>query len=87
MSEKCDTSFVLWWKKVDEAASGLIKDGVNSTIILGAWTLWNHRNRCVFDGAAPNLAGRLMSFADERRLWVMVGTRGLSLLTAPLPGD
>ena len=42
-----DTSFVLWWEKVDEAASVLIKDGVNYTIILGAWTLWNHRNRCV----------------------------------------
>ena len=86
MSEKCDTSFVLWWKKVDEAASGLIKDGVNSTIILGAWILWNHRNRCVFDGAAPNLVGTLMSFGDERRLWVMTGLRIIPL-DYPLPGD
>jgi len=41
----------------------------------------------VFDGAAPNLAGTLMTFGEERRLWVMAGARGLSLLTAPLPGD
>ena len=41
----------------------------------------------MFDGAAPNLAGTLMTFGEERRLWVMAGARGLSLLTAPLPGD
>ena len=37
----------------------------------------------MFDGAAPNLAGTLMTFGEERRLWVMAGARGLSLLTAP----
>jgi hypothetical protein len=37
----------------------------------------------VFDGAAPNLAGALMTFGNERRLWVMAGARGLSLLTVP----
>jgi hypothetical protein len=29
--------------------------GLNSIIILGAWSVWNHRNRCVFDGAPPDL--------------------------------
>ena len=37
----------------------------------------------MFDGATPNLAATLMTFGDERRLWVMAGARGLSLLTAP----
>jgi hypothetical protein len=54
--------------------------------MLGAWTIWNHRNGCVFDGAAPNLAGALIAAGEERRLWSMAGARGLSFLTALLPG-
>jgi hypothetical protein len=23
---------------------------------LGAWIMWNHQNKCVFDGWTPNLA-------------------------------
>lgn len=36
-------------------ADGLMREGTNSLVMLGAWTLWNHHNGCVFDGAAPNL--------------------------------
>jgi len=32
-----------------------MQKGLNSLIVLGAWTLWNHRNRCVFYGITPNL--------------------------------
>uniref|UniRef100_A0A0A8ZUQ5 Uncharacterized protein n=1 Tax=Arundo donax TaxID=35708 RepID=A0A0A8ZUQ5_ARUDO len=45
-----------------------------------------HSNRCVFDGATPSLAGALVLTGEERRLWEMAGARGLSLLTATLPG-
>ncbi|GJN12750.1 hypothetical protein PR202_ga31057 [Eleusine coracana subsp. coracana] len=72
---------------MDEATNGLHREGINTLVILGAWMLWNHRNRCVFDGAAPSLAGLLVATGEERRLWTMAGARGLSLLTAPLPGD
>jgi hypothetical protein len=56
-------------------------------VILGAWTLWNHRNRCVFDGATPSLGGALGFALEECRLWVMAGARGLSFLAShpPLP--
>uniref|UniRef100_A0A0A9ALC0 Uncharacterized protein n=1 Tax=Arundo donax TaxID=35708 RepID=A0A0A9ALC0_ARUDO len=57
----------------------------STLIMLGAWILWNHRNRCVFDGVTPNLAGVLISADEEYRLWRMAGARGLSLLTAPTP--
>jgi hypothetical protein len=53
---------------------------------LGALILWNHRNRCVFDGSAPSVAGALILAGQERRLWISAGARGLSLLSAPLPG-
>ena len=46
-----------------------MRQGINSLIILRAWTLWNHRNGCVFDGAAPNLAGALILAGEDRRLW------------------
>ena len=55
--------------------------------MLGAWTIWNHHNGYVFDGAAPNLAGALIIAGDERRLWSMAGAQGLSFLTALLPGN
>jgi hypothetical protein len=54
----------------------LMRQGVDSLIILGAWTIWNHHNGCVFDGAAPNLAGALIIAGEEHRLWSMAGARG-----------
>jgi hypothetical protein len=65
----------------------LVRQGVNSLIILGAWILWNHRNRCVFDGAAPSVARALVVAREERRLWTIAGARGLSILSTHLPGD
>jgi hypothetical protein len=65
---------------------GLTKQGINSLIILGAWTIWIHRNGCVFDGAAPNLGRALIAACEERCLWSTAGARGLSFLTALLPG-
>jgi hypothetical protein len=59
-----------------------MRQGVNSPIILGAWIIWNHRNGCVFDGAAPNLAAALILAGEEQRLWSMAGTA-----LFPLPGS
>jgi len=78
-----DSSFDLWWERSSNANAGLTKKRFNSLVILGAWTLWNHRNGCVFDGAAPNLAAALSFALEERRLWALAGARGLSLLAPP----
>jgi hypothetical protein len=82
-----DSIFDIWWERVAAATSGLTKKGLNSLTILGAWTIWNHRNQCVFDGANPCMAEALILASEERRLWMMVRARGLSYLTAPLSGD
>jgi len=82
-----DNSFLDWWERANNATSDLVRQGVGSLIILGAWTLWNHCNCSVFYGAAPSMARALMVAGEERWLWTTAGARGLSLLSAHLPGD
>jgi hypothetical protein len=76
-----------WWEKASMATSGITKGGLNSLIILGAWTIWNHRNKCVFEGANSNMVESLILLGEERHLWMLAGVRGLSHLTAPLLGS
>jgi hypothetical protein len=47
-------------------------------IILGAWTLWKHRNRCVFDAMMPNLAIGLAQANEDRKMWELAGAKGVS---------
>jgi len=58
---------------VSSATSDIILQGINSLIILGAWTVWTHHNRCVFDGAAPDIARTLIVAEEERKLWSLAG--------------
>jgi hypothetical protein len=76
-------SFLGWWEVVGGAVLGLTKKGLNSLIILGAWTLWNHRNKCIFDGCNPSMSLSLRA-ADEERRWEVAGAKGLAHLAAPL---
>jgi hypothetical protein len=46
-------SFDEWWKQVSESVSGIAQKGLNSLIILGAWTIWRHRKVCVFNEKSP----------------------------------
>lgn len=56
--------------------------GLNSLIALGAWILWNHRNRSVFDGLSPSVPAALSQAREERHLQEMTGPKGLSFLAA-----
>jgi hypothetical protein len=78
-----DSSFDEWWERVSNDLSGLQLQGFNSLIVLGAWTIWTQRNRCVIDGASPNMVRALTLASEERKLWSMAGARGISLLTIP----
>lgn len=65
----------------------MVKKGLDSLIILGDWMIWNHRNRCVFDGVTPSLSLILKQADDERSLWELAGAKGLSYLVVPLPNS
>jgi hypothetical protein len=78
------SSFLGWWEKAAGAVRGLIKKGLNSLIILGAWAIWNHRNRCVFDGWNSNITLILSWAKEEMHRWEITGAKGISYLAAPL---
>ena len=74
-----------WWANSSDKVTGQVKKGLNSIIILGAWSLWIHRNHCVFDGGTPNLATIVSAFKEEVRQWALAGARGVSHLLALAP--
>jgi hypothetical protein len=74
------------WEWVSMQISGIAQKGINSLIILGAWTLWKHRNRSIFDRFPPNMGAAISQFSQELEMWILAGARDLSLLTAPFPG-
>ena len=70
------------WDNLSNKLSGQVQKEVNSLVILGAWNLWNHRNRCVFDGAVPNLNSLLSATRKDLHQWSIAGARGVSFLLA-----
>jgi hypothetical protein len=81
-----ESSFDDWWESVGASISGEECKGVNSLIILGAWCIWKHRNSCVFDGVAPNVAAVLNLAREESHLWSLAGAKGLAFLSIREPG-
>jgi hypothetical protein len=73
-------SFMEWWKKASKKVEKVQRKGFNTAVILGAWTLWNHRNRYVFDGATPSLPSAQHFFKEETRLSCFAGARKLQEL-------
>lgn len=67
-----------WWRRSWKKLHKQYRKGFNSLVILGSWTLWKHRNACVFDGSAPNLRRALQAFIDEAHLWQVAGAKGLA---------
>jgi len=78
--EQDEPSFDEWWAKAESRMDGSHKKELNSLIILGAWTIWNHRNRCVFYGTPPNLAGALLLASEEQHYWSLAKAQGSSSL-------
>ena len=58
------------------------RKGFSSFVILGTWTLWNQRNKCVFDSACawPALLNVQHFFKEEMSLWCLAGAQKLQEL-------
>jgi hypothetical protein len=79
-----DYIFLQWWERSSDIVAGPGRDGLNSLIILGAWMVWKHRNRVVFDRVSPLILPLLLESAnEEREKWQVVEAKGLSILAAP----
>jgi hypothetical protein len=48
------SSFMSSWEEASGSVTGPIRKGLNSRIALGAWIIWKHHNKCVFDNWTPN---------------------------------
>jgi hypothetical protein len=70
-----------WWSRISEQLQGIAKKGLNSLITLGLWTLWNHRNECVFDRIKPSLEVALRRVEEDIDLWTFAGAKHLALIT------
>jgi hypothetical protein len=61
-----------------------VKKGLNLIVILGAWSIWIHRNRCTFYGVLLSLTTMMTSAREELHLWSVAGHR-VSYLVALAP--
>ena len=75
-----ELSFADWWRKASRRVDKVQRKGFNSAVVLGAWTIWLHRNKCVFDGASPSLMEAKHFFLDELDRWSLAGARKLQKL-------
>ena len=60
-----DHSFEDWWDQASRRVADQAKMGLNSVVILVAWSLWTG----VFDGLQPSISGLLSTIRDELHLW------------------
>jgi hypothetical protein len=69
-----------WWRRASKRVAKEHHKGVNTLIILGAWTIWKHQNVSVFDKASQNVQTALSNLKLKVQLWSFAGVRGLSEL-------
>lgn len=70
--------YVMQEKHVGELIK--LSEGFNSMVIHGAWTLWSHRNNCVFKRASPSIANTQLLFNTELGLCELTGAKKLQEL-------
>ena len=76
-----DHSFEDWWDQASRRVADQAKMGLNSVVILVAWSLWTG----VFDGLQPSISGLLSTIRDELHLWDLARARGITHLLALQP--
>jgi hypothetical protein len=73
-----DLSFFDWWMAASTRVNGLVKKGFDSILILGAWIIWKHRNRCIFDGITPDVSCVVSVIKDDLHQWSFAWAQGVS---------
>uniref|UniRef100_A0A453NMY3 Reverse transcriptase zinc-binding domain-containing protein n=2 Tax=Aegilops tauschii subsp. strangulata TaxID=200361 RepID=A0A453NMY3_AEGTS len=71
-------AFFDWWCKTNNSSPASLRKGVNSLIVLTAWSIWKHRNAAVFDNARPSNDDLARTIKDEARLWARAGATRLA---------
>jgi hypothetical protein len=74
-----------WWEGANRAITVPVQKAFNSIIVLGAWTIWNHRKQCVFDEIQPSISEVFSWVKDEIQRWSLAGARKLSSILALQP--
>jgi hypothetical protein len=75
-----EKDFQEWWRTAELKMPRQIREGFNSLVFLILWSLWKHRNVCVFDNLSPAVTGIIIDIRREVTLWCMAGAKGLSSL-------
>jgi hypothetical protein len=60
-----DSFFVEWWRQATRQIPRQSRKGFNSLVVLVAWSIWKHRNMCVFEGASPSWDSIMSNVKDE----------------------
>lgn len=77
-----EVSFLEWWRRAATSVPNNLQKGLNTLIILGAWTMWKHRNECL-QRSFPLLSTTLSWPGGEIWNWGVAGAKGLSSLNVP----
>lgn len=75
-----ETSFIDWWRKAAKRAGKERRKGLNTLVQLVAWSVWKHRNRCIFDNQQPRRQTLMDDIREEASAWAMAGARSLRQL-------
>lgn len=72
--------FLPWCAKIISNSPAGLRKGIASLAILAAWSIWCHRNRCVFDGEQPSVPRLVAAIQEEATTWVRAGAQGLNAI-------
>jgi hypothetical protein len=78
--EPGEDNFQEWWRTAELKVPKQVRAGFNSLVALILWSLWKHRNACVFDSLSPKVTGIMGAIKREATLWCMAGAKGFNSL-------